>query len=199
MPVLVPRFLSFLIFGIEGSPDISQCWVSLGFARPLLVPALGLVAAQQLRNVWLRFIGKVLSTLSLVPAGLLALLFLISLTSETGREQHRNIYSPDGSHIAEVRVFGRGTPSADSAGVFVRSSWLAISTDVYRGPRMWAERISQARDGWTTSDYRFDMALTRQSARHTPAVGSTAVCALYACTKPSGPFMMRDSGSVKLY
>src|SRR6266478_5410901 len=29
--------------------------------------------------------------------------------------------------------------------------------------------------------------------------GSTATCVLYPCTNPSDPFMMRDSGSVKLY
>ena len=28
---------------------------------------------------------------------------------------------------------------------------------------------------------------------------STATCALYACTNPSGPFMIRDSRSIKLY
>src|SRR5947199_5174831 len=29
--------------------------------------------------------------------------------------------------------------------------------------------------------------------------GSTAICVLYPCTNPSDPFMIRDSGSVKLY
>lgn len=128
------RFTSLLLLVItipSGTIDISDLWLFILFT---IVPALPLLATRQARLIqrtWLRVVARGASG---VLFGLAAISFVLLCIFQTAcTERLKPIYSPDGQHMALIRVSMQGAVGRDSASVTLRRSWRPLGVNVWVG------------------------------------------------------------------
>jgi hypothetical protein len=123
-----------------GSIDISDLWRYLFLGLLPFVALLALVLARDIKPHWIRISVRTVASLVAIPAGLVVLLLCIAQSGCVKRSSP--IYSPDGNHVALVRVYQGGALSDDYARVSVRWAWTPIATEVYSGFGQWSSRFS---------------------------------------------------------
>lgn len=101
------------------------------YFRPLAVP----VVLANSRPARARVLFKIVNSLLLVPAGLRLLLMCFSEVACVKRAPPS--VSPDGKHIAYLRVVLGGALSDDYGSISVRRTWWPFAQVVYRGPVGW--------------------------------------------------------------
>ena len=122
--------------------DISDFWPIMRQALVPTVPLLALLLARRIPRRWIRIPASIASSLTVCFAGAL---FLFLCLSEAGCEKRvAPMYSPDGKHVALVRISLGGALSEDFAEITVRHAWWPFPETAYIGVGGWHQPTQAA-------------------------------------------------------